>query len=64
MSLEEIKTELAEMPEEQQNHLAAYLVHLRHLKNAEVRREITQRIDDKNPAHWLSPVELREKWKD
>ncbi len=33
MTLEKIKEELATMPEEQQEHLAAYLVHLRHLRD-------------------------------
>ena len=36
--MEEIKTELAELPQEQQDHLAAYLVHLRHQKDAGVRK--------------------------
>jgi hypothetical protein len=64
MSLAEIKTELAELPHEQQDHLAAYLVHLRHQRDAKTRREITARIDDKNPQQWISPAGLREKWKD
>jgi len=64
VNVEQIKTELAELPEEQQNQLAAYLVHLRHQRNAKTRREITERIDDRSPAQWLSPAELREKWKD
>ena len=64
MSLQEMKTEMAGLPQAQQDHLAAYLVHLRHARNPGVRREITERIDDKNPAHWISASELREKWKD
>ena len=64
MSLPEIKAELAELPQEQQDHLAAYLVHLRHQREAGVREEIAARIADKNTEHWISPAELREKWKD
>jgi hypothetical protein len=64
MSLAEIKHELAEMPQEQQDHLAAYLVHLRHQRDAGTRGEITAANADKNPQHWVSPAELREKWKD
>lgn len=64
MSLQEIKTELAELPQEQQDHLAAYLVHLRHQRDSAARREISEAIADKNPDHWLSVTELREKWKD
>jgi len=64
VSLQEIKAGLAELPQEQQDHLAAYLVHLRHQREAGVRQEITARIADKNPQHWISPAELKEKWKD
>ncbi len=64
MSLEQIKNELAGMPATQQDHLAAYLVHLRHQKDAVLRREITERIDDRDPQHWLTMDALREKWKD
>ena len=64
MSLDQLRNELAELTAEQQNHLAAYLVHLRHQKDPEVRREITARLDDQNPEGWISPGELREKWKD
>lgn len=64
MSLKQIKNELEGMPAAQQDHLAAYLVHLRHQKDAVLRREITERIDDRDPQHWLSVDALREKWKD
>ncbi|MEI9962968.1 MAG: hypothetical protein WDM76_18180 [Limisphaerales bacterium] len=63
MSLQEIKSGLAELPQEQQDHLAAYLVHLRHQRNAGARREITDRLNDKNPDHWISIDQLREQWK-
>lgn len=64
MSLEEIKTELAEMPREQQDHLVAYLVHLRHQRDATIPREIATRIDDKDSKNWVSLDDLKEKWKD
>jgi hypothetical protein len=64
MSLEEIKTEVAGMPLEQQDQLAAYLVHLRHQRDSRIRAEITARIDDKSPGKWVSLEELRERWKD
>jgi hypothetical protein len=64
VSVEQIKAELVDMPQEQQDQLAAFLVHLRHQRDPNVRREITNRIDDHNPANWLSLSELKEKWKD
>jgi hypothetical protein len=64
MSLEQIKSEMAELSPAQQDHLAAYLVHLRHQHDAATRREITERIDNRDPKHWLTVDALREKWKD
>jgi len=64
MSLDELKTQLAELPHELQDQLAAYLVHLRHLRSPDSLAEISSRIDDKNPASWLTVDQLREKWKD
>ncbi len=64
MDLETMKSELAEMPGEHQDYLAAFLVHLRHQRDPDIRREIAARMDDNHPSHWLSLDELREKWKD
>ena len=60
MSLEEIKTELAEMPQDQQDHLAAYLTHLRHQRDASIRHEIRHGTTTET----LPVGELKEKWKD
>lgn len=61
---EEIKTEIARLPREDQDHLAAYLVHLRHEQDSKIRSEIAAKIDDKDPSNWISVDELKEKWKD
>ena len=64
MTVEQIKEELASMPEEQQDHVVAYLVHLRHLRDPLVRGEITRRIDDRDSSHWIPLDQLKEHWKD
>ncbi len=64
MRLDEIKTELAELPQKEQDQLAAYLVHLRHRRDARACSEMNARLDDTAPDHWISADELREKWKD
>ncbi len=64
MSLDQIKEELANLPEAQQDHLAAYLLHLRHLRDPNSPQELRRKIDDRDPAHWISLDELRERWKD
>ena len=40
MTIEQIKGELAGMPEDQQDQLVAYLVHLRHLRDPSTRQEL------------------------
>jgi hypothetical protein len=64
VSFKEIKSGLAELPEDQQDQLAAYLVHLRHQRDAGLRRELSSRLDDKTPEHWISVDLLREHWKE
>ena len=62
-ALEEIKDQLAVLPEEQQDHLAAYLTHLRHLRDPLVRSDLAKRVDDRDASHWVSLDQLREQWK-
>jgi len=64
VSLEDIKTQIARMPREHQDQLAAYLVHLRHQRDSKAPAETRRKIEDKNPANWLSLDELKKKWKD
>jgi hypothetical protein len=64
VSLEEIKSEVTGLSEQQQDQLAAYLVHLRHQRDAAIRKEITARNDNRDAEAWVSLDELKEKWKD
>jgi hypothetical protein len=64
MTIEQIKGEVAGMPEDQQDQLVAYLVHLRHLRDPSTRQELARKIDDHDPSHWISIDQLRESWKD
>ncbi|HEX3624123.1 MAG TPA: hypothetical protein VH280_01725 [Verrucomicrobiae bacterium] len=50
MSFKEIKNGVAELPDEQQDHLAVYLVHLRHQHDARLRNELSSRLDERIPA--------------
>jgi len=64
MSIEQIKAELAAMPVEQQNHLVAYLVHLRHERDPKTKEDLARKIDDREPSHWVSLDQLKEQWKE
>ena len=55
MSVQEIKKQLAALPRPQQDEVIAYLFHLRHADDADYERKIARRLEDREPAHWLSP---------
>jgi hypothetical protein len=60
MSIEEIKDKVAGLPADQQDHLAAFLVHLRHRRDPALKKTPTEHLDD--PKHWISLKDLKEKW--
>jgi hypothetical protein len=62
MTIEQIKSEVQGLSEAEQNHLAAFLTHLRHSRDEQIREEITRRNADRNPSNWVSPDELRKHW--
>lgn len=64
MTFEQLKEQLSGLREDQQDQVAAYLVHLRNLREPGYREEMARRIDDQDPAHWVDLSELRERWKD
>lgn len=54
MSMAELMREVATLPPERQKELAAFLLHLRLQHDEEWRKEMGRRIDDQNPANWVS----------
>lgn len=58
MSVEQIKRELTELSTAQQDEVTAFLFHLRHREDPDYRRAVADRLDDRNPQHWLTPDEF------
>ena len=54
MSMAELMREMANLQPQQQNELAAYLLHLRLQHDDAWRTEMTRRIDDREPSNWTS----------
>lgn len=48
-----MKREMAALPLEDQNELAAFLLHLRLERDPVWRTEMTRRIDDRTPEKWV-----------
>lgn len=61
MSFEQIKREVALLDKQQQRELIAYTLRLRYAQDDEYRREINDRLNDSDPAHWLSPDEFEKR---
>jgi hypothetical protein len=54
MSMADLMREVAALSPERQKELAAFLLHLRLQQDEAWRQEMGRRIDDKNPANWVS----------
>jgi hypothetical protein len=54
MKMAELMREVASLPKARQAELAAFLLHLRLQQDATWSAEMTRRIDDSNPDHWVS----------
>jgi asparagine synthetase B (glutamine-hydrolysing) len=58
MSLEQLKLEVAALSDREQAELIRYTLQLRHTNDPEYRREVTDRLNDKEKSHWLTPDEF------
>jgi hypothetical protein len=58
MSLEQLKREVTALSDREQAELIRYTVQLRHANDSEYRREVTDRLNDKDKSHWLTPDEF------
>ena len=58
MSVQELKAELAALSETERAEVSAFLFHLRHAGDPDYEAAIQRRMDDKNPAHWLTLNDL------
>lgn len=58
MSIQEIKEEVAALSATERRQLAAFLMTLRHRDLADYRERLSSKIDDDDPAHWLTLEQL------
>ena len=54
MSLDELKSEIDRLSPEELQNLKAYLAIRQDMLDPEFRKELTRKIDDKNPTHWIT----------
>ena len=58
MSFEQLKHEVARLNSDEQAKLISYTLQLRHAQDADYRREVTDRLNDADKSHWLTPDEF------
>lgn len=58
MSFEQIKREVALLNKQQQAELISYTLQLRYAQDANYHREVTDRLNDADKSHWLTPDEF------
>ncbi len=58
MSLEQLKREVASLTSREQAALISYTLKLRHASDAEYQKEVTDRLNDSEKSHWLTPEEF------
>ena len=58
MSLEQLKQEVTALSDDEQAELIRYTLQLRHAHDTEYRHEVTDRLNDAEKSHWLTPDEF------
>ncbi len=61
MDLTVVQKEVEAWTPEEQDRLAAYLTVLRIKRSSEHAEELSRRLNDREPEHWLTLQELKEK---
>ena len=61
MSIEAIKQELANLDQTQRKEIINFLVAMDRRDDPARRAELTRRIDDKDPSHWVTLEELEKR---
>lgn len=62
MSLAQLKQEAVELSPAEQGELMAFLASIQVAEDDELRAELTRKIDDTNPANWVSLDDLQKRW--
>lgn len=55
MSVKELKDKLAMMPRSEQDEVIAFLFQLRQAEDVDYQAELSRRLEDRDPSHWLTP---------
>lgn len=58
MSFEQLKQQVIALSDHEQAELISFTLQLRRTHAADYRREVTDRLNDRDKSHWLTPDEF------
>ncbi len=58
MNVQEIKDRIITLSSEERSEISAFLWHLRRMSDPEYREQISARLADTDPSHWVTPEEF------
>ncbi len=58
MSFEQLKAQVTALSDHEQAELISFTLRLRHAHDANYQREVTDRLNDQDKSHWLTPDEF------
>jgi hypothetical protein len=58
MSFDQLKREITQLTPREQAELITFTLQLRHANDPAYQREVTERLNDRDPSHWLTVDEL------
>ena len=58
MSFEKLKQQVTALSDQEQAELISSTLQLRYARAADYRREVTDRLNDQDKSHWLTPDEF------
>lgn len=61
MSLDQLKDQVSHLAPKEQRELVAYIVSLQTERDDEFKRQLADKIDNSDPAHWVELDDLRKR---
>jgi hypothetical protein len=62
MSLDQLKDQITRLVPQEQRELIAYMVSLQTERDDGFKKQLTQKIDDADPSHWVELDDLRQRF--
>ena len=59
MSVDQIKSNLADLSPTEQTEVAAFLFHLRRAADPDYQGSVEAKLSDPDPTHWLTPEQFQ-----